>query len=128
MDLRSDRRIVDVQTIFHKREQRTLSAAYAFYCDRELTDAHSATADTQATYEVLRGQLHRYPDLPNNIKALDEYTHYSRSVDYANRMVYDEQGVELFNFGKHKRQTVIRNAPNGTELLLLDNERLSSRC
>lgn len=106
IDLRTNRHVVDVQTIFHKREKRTLSAAYAFYCNQDLEDAHSADADTRATYEVLRGQLAMYDDLPNDIKALDEYTHYTRNVDYAGRFVYNDEGAEVFNFGKYKGRRV----------------------
>ncbi|MDO5035793.1 MAG: exonuclease domain-containing protein [Porphyromonas sp.] len=107
VDLRTNRRVVDVQTIFHKREQRTLVAAYDFYCDKVLEEAHSAEADTRATYEVLRGQLYKYQDLPNDVKALDAYTHFTRNVDYAGRFVYDENDVEVFNFGKHKGRPVM---------------------
>lgn len=96
------RNIIDVQVIFHKREQRTLGAAYQFYCNRELSDAHTATADTRATYEVLRGQYERYGDLPGSIEGLHDYTNYHRVVDFAARLVYDEQGREVVNFGKHK--------------------------
>ncbi len=96
------RRIVDVQVIFHKREQRTLSAAYRFYCGRDLDNAHSASADTRATYAVLRGQLGKYTDLPNDIKALDEYTSYHKLVDFAGRLVMNEEGKEVINFGKYK--------------------------
>lgn len=105
IDLRS-RRIVDVQVIFHKKEQRTLSAAYAFYCDKVLEDAHTATADTRATYEVLLGQLERYDDLPTSIDGLDEYTHFIKSVDFAGRFVYDEDENVIFNFGKYKGKSV----------------------
>ncbi len=102
----SKRKFVDVQTIFHKREQRTLSAAYRFYCDQCLEDAHTAEADTKATYEVLKAQLDRYPDLENDIAALAEYSTFSRNVDFAGRMVYDDNGVEIFNFGKYKGMPV----------------------
>ncbi|MDD6140804.1 MAG: 3'-5' exonuclease, partial [Bacteroidales bacterium] len=88
----SRRRFVDVQTIFHKMEQRTLSAAYKFYCGKDLNDAHTAAADTHATYEVLMGQLDRYPELQNDIKFLSDYSSYNRNVDFAGRMIYDEQG------------------------------------
>lgn len=98
----SRRKVIDVQTIFHKREQRTLVAAYKFYCHKELYNAHSAEADTRATYEVLLGQLERYDDLPGDVVALDEYTTYHRAVDYAARMVYDSEGREVINFGKYK--------------------------
>lgn len=108
------RKIIDVQVIFHKREQRTLSAAYKFYCDKDLTNAHTAAADTRATYEVLRGQLGRYEDLPNDVPALDEYTSYHKIVDFAGRLIYDEQGREVINFGKHKgklAEEVLRMEP-----------------
>lgn len=105
IDLKS-RKVVDVQVIFHKREQRTLTAAYSFYCGKDLPNAHSADADTRATYEVLLGQLERYPDLPGTVAELDEYTHFGRNVDFAGRFVYDDRGRELFNFGKHRGKTV----------------------
>lgn len=101
------RKFVDVQVIYHKLEQRTLSAAYKFYCHANLEDAHSALADTRATYEVLMAQLDRYPEtLENDIKFLSEYSSYGKNVDFAGRMVYDENGVELFNFGKYKGYAV----------------------
>ncbi len=98
---------VDVQTIFHKMEKRTLEAAYKFYCDKDLTDAHSAEADTLATYEVLLGQLDRYDELENNVQKLSEFTTRKRSVDFAGFVVYDEHGVEHFAFGKHKGKKVV---------------------
>lgn len=101
------RKFVDVQVIFHKMEQRTLSAAYKFYCDRDLEDAHTAEADTRATYEVLQSQLDRYGEaLKNDIAFLADYSSYNKNVDFAGRMVYDEKGVEVFNFGKYKGQSV----------------------
>lgn len=100
----SKSRFVDVQTIFHKKEQRTLVAAYKFYCGKNLEDAHSANADTRATYEVLKAQLDRYDDLPNDIKALSEYSCHTRNVDFAGRLVYDDNKRELINFGKYKGQ------------------------
>ncbi len=110
------RKFVDVQIIFHKKEQRTLEAAYKFYCDKELENAHSAEADTLATYEVLKAQLDRYPDLVNDIAVLSqEYSSFNDNVDLAGRMVYDENGVEVFNFGKHKGKPVVevlRNEPS----------------
>jgi DNA polymerase-3 subunit epsilon len=102
----SKRKFVDVQVIFHKHEQRTLSAAYKFYCDKNLEDAHTAEADTRATYEVLKAQLDRYPDLQNDIAFLADYSSFTRNVDFAGRMVYDENGREIFNFGKYKGQPV----------------------
>ena len=97
---------VDVQTIFHKMEQRTLSAAYKFYCGKELVNAHSASADTNATYEILKAQLDRYPELENNIKALSEFTYRKQAVDFAGFIVYNDKGEEVFSFGKHKGRRV----------------------
>src|SRR5690554_5909767 len=112
----SKRKFVDVQIIFHKKEQRTLEAAYAFYCNKKLDNAHSAETDTIATYEVLKSQLDRYPDLTNDIEALSrEYSSSNNNVDLAGRMIYDEKGVELFNFGKHKGKPVmevLKNEPS----------------
>lgn len=102
----SKRKFIDVQVIFHKMEQRTLTAAYKFYCDKSLEDAHTAEADTRATYEVLKSQLDRYADLKNDMAYLAEYSSYNKNVDFAGRMVYDEKGVEIFNFGKYKGQSV----------------------
>ena len=102
----SKRKFVDVQVIFHKMEQRTLSAAYRFYCDKNLEDAHTAEADTRATYEVLKAQLDRYPELQNDIAFLADYSTFTKNVDFAGRMVYNEHGVEVFNFGKYKGQPV----------------------
>ncbi|MFI3269363.1 MAG: 3'-5' exonuclease [Rikenellaceae bacterium] len=96
------RNFIDVQNIFHKKEQRTLVAAYRFYCDRDLTDAHSAEADTLATYEVFLAQLERYDDLPKDIEGLAEFSTHNKTVDFAGRIIYDENGVEVFGFGKHR--------------------------
>lgn len=97
------RKFVDVQVIYHKLEQRTLSAAYKFYCDKSLEDAHTAEADTRATYEVLKAQLDRYPEvLENDVTFLSNYSCYTKNVDFAGRIVYNDQGVEVFNFGKYK--------------------------
>jgi DNA polymerase-3 subunit epsilon len=99
----SERVSVDVQTIFHKMEQRTLSAAYQFYCDKSLEDAHTAAADTMATYEVLKAQLDRYGEkLENNIEFLSKFSTQNKNVDFAGFIIYDEKGVEVFNFGKNK--------------------------
>ncbi len=100
------RKVIDVQVIFHKQEQRTLSAAYKFYCSKELHEAHSAEADTRATYEVLKSQLDRYDDLENDIQFLSTYSSHTRNVDLAGRIVLDNNDVEIFNFGKHKGQPV----------------------
>lgn len=103
----SRRKFVDVQVIFHKMEQRTLSAAYKFYCGKTLEDAHTAEADTRATYEVLMSQLDRYPeDLMNDVAFLADFSSFNRNVDFAGRMIYDDQGVEVFNFGKYKGMAV----------------------
>ena len=97
------RRFVDVQNIFHKMEQRTLVAAYKFYCDKNLEDAHSAEADTKATYEVLMAQLDRYGEkLENNIDFLSKFSTQNKNVDFAGFIIYDDKGVEVFNFGKNK--------------------------
>jgi len=97
---------VDVQTIFHKMEQRTLSAAYKFYCGKNLEDAHSAAADTNATYEVLKSQLDRYGELENDMKFLAEFTTRKVTADFAGFISFDEDGVEVFAFGKHKGKKV----------------------
>ncbi|MDD2294254.1 MAG: 3'-5' exonuclease [Bacteroidales bacterium] len=101
------RNLVDVQNIFHKMEQRTLSAAYKFYCDKDLENAHSAEGDTMATLEVLEAQLDRYPnDLKNDIVFLSEFSSRSRMVDYAGRIALNDKDEPVFNFGKHKGKTV----------------------
>ena len=97
-----NRQCVDVQTIFHKMEQRTLAAAYIFYCKKELEKAHSAEVDTKATYEVLQAQLDHYPELKNDIQYLSEFSSFNNNVDFAGRMIYNENGEEVFNFGKYK--------------------------
>ena len=109
----SKRKFVDVQVIFHKMEQRTLTAAYKFYCGRNLEDAHTAEADTRATYEVLMAQLDPYRRQRqmcirdrNDMSFLADYSSYNKNVDFAGRMVYDDNGVEVFNFGKYKGQSV----------------------
>ena len=103
----SRRRFIDVQVIYHKLEQRTLSAAYKFYCGKNLEEAHTAEADTRATYEVLKAQLDRYPEiLENDINFLSEYSTFSKNADFAGRIVYDDNGVEVFNFGKYKGMPV----------------------
>lgn len=101
------RKLIDVQTIFHKMEQRTLSAAYKFYCDKELVNAHSAKADTEATYEILEAQLDRYQELNEDIDSLHEFTSRSNRVDMVGRIVLNKNGKEVFNFGKHKGKKVI---------------------
>jgi DNA polymerase-3 subunit epsilon len=101
-----DRDMVDVQVIFYKKEPRTLSGAYKFYCDKNLEDAHTAEADTMATLEVLEAQLDRYPDLENDVDFLSKFTKRSNMLDYAGRIVLDENGTPVFNFGKHKGKPV----------------------
>ncbi|MFD0963041.1 exonuclease domain-containing protein [Pseudofulvibacter geojedonensis] len=97
---------VDVQTIFHKKEQRTLSAGYQFYCGKSLDNAHSAEADTMATYEILLAQLEKYDDLENDIKKLSEFTTRKRNADFAGFIIYNKEGKEVFSFGKHKGKLV----------------------
>ena len=97
---------VDVQTIFHKMEQRTLSAAYKFYCGKDLIYAHTASADTNATYEILKAQLDRYDSLENNIKKLSEFTYRKQIADFAGFIGYNDKGEEIFTFGKHKGKRV----------------------
>ncbi len=99
-------KFVDVQTIFHKMEQRTLTAAYKFYCGKDLNDAHSALADTRATYEVLKAQLDHYPDLKNDIDFLSEFSCHNKNADLAGRIIYNAGGQEVFNFGKYKGMVV----------------------
>jgi DNA polymerase-3 subunit epsilon len=102
----SKRKFVDVQTIFHKMEQRTLSAGLKFYCDKDLENAHSAEADTRATYDILKAQLDRYPNLTNEVSFLAEFSTQNKNVDFAGRIIYDESGIEVFNFGKYKGKPV----------------------
>lgn len=102
----SKRKFIDVQVIFHKMEQRTLSAAYKYYCGKDLEGAHSAEADTRATYEVLKSQLDMYKDLQNDMAFLAEFSSHNKNVDFAGRMIYDENGNEVFNFGKYKGMAV----------------------
>jgi len=100
------RKFVDVQVIFMKMEPRTLSAAYKFFANKELTNAHSAEADTRATYEILQAQLDRYSNLENDIGKLAEFSAHTRNVDFAGRIVFNEDDVEVFNFGKYKGKPV----------------------
>jgi DNA polymerase-3 subunit epsilon len=100
------RRYVDVQVIFYKKEQRTLAAACQFYCKKDLINAHSAEADAAATYEVLKSQLDTYSDLENDIEKLADYSSFNNNADFAGRIILDENGVEIFNFGKHKGKPV----------------------
>ena len=100
------RKILDVQNIFHKMEQRTLGAAYQFYCQKNLENAHSAEADTIATFEILEAQLDKYPTLENDVKFLAEFSIQSRLVDYAGRIALNEHDIPVINFGKHKGRPV----------------------
>lgn len=115
----SDRKFVDVQNIFHQMEQRTLRAAYKFYCDKDIINAHSAEADITATYHVLLAQLDRYENadfedkqgnisqpVKNDVHALHAFTNMNKPVDFAGRMVFNDNGEEVFNFGKHKNRSV----------------------
>ena len=102
----SGRHFIDVQNIFHKMEQRTLVAAYRFYCGKELEGAHSALADTLATYEVLKGQLDKYKDLENDVEKLAKFSASGKNLDLAARIILDDQDRPIFNFGKHKGKTV----------------------
>ena len=103
-----DKSFVDVGVIFKKMEQRTLSAAYKFYCHKDLENAHSANADTEATLEVLEAQLDRYPDvLKNDVESLAAISATKSSVDFAARIILDENNVEIFNFGKYKGKSVV---------------------
>lgn len=95
-------RFVDVQTIFHKLEPRNLTAAYKFYCNKDLVGAHGAQADTMATYEILLAQLEKYESLPTEIEQLSEFSSQNKNVDLVGRLIYDEQGREVINFGKYK--------------------------
>ena len=99
------KKMVDVQTIFHKMEPRNLKAAYRFYCGKELENAHAAEADTLATYEVLKGQLDKYPELKNETTFLANFSTMQKHVDYAGRLIYGEHDEPVISFGKHKGKT-----------------------
>jgi DNA polymerase-3 subunit epsilon len=100
------RKLIDVQNIFHKMEQRTLAAAYMFYCNKNLENAHTAEGDTNATYEVLLSQLGKYDSLKNDVDFLAEFSCVNKNVDLAGRIIFNEKGEEIFNFGKHKGKLV----------------------
>jgi DNA polymerase-3 subunit epsilon len=102
----SNRKLIDVQNIFHKMEQRNLASAYKFYCQKELLNAHSAEADTKATYEILQAQLERYNELNNDVTFLHDFCERNKNVDLAGRIIYNDLQQEVFNFGKHKGKTV----------------------
>lgn len=101
-----NRKAIDVQVIFHKKEQRTLSAGYQFYCGKTLEDAHSAEADTNATYEILMAQLEKYDDIENTVDALSEYSTHGERADFAGFVLFNDAGKEIFSFGKYKGRTV----------------------
>ena len=101
-----NRKFIDVQNIFHKKEQRTLVAAYKFYCDKDLENAHSAEADTLATYEVLEAQIERYGDIGSTVEELASFSTHNEMVDFAGRITLNEKGEEIFTFGKYKGRKV----------------------
>ncbi len=101
-----NRKAIDVQVIFHKKEQRTLSAGYQFYCGKELEGAHGAEADTNATYEILLAQLEKYDDIENSVDALSEFSTHGERADFAGFILMNEDGKEIFSFGKYKGRTV----------------------
>ena len=102
------RKWIDVQTIFHKKEPRNLSAAYKFYCQKDLKNAHSAEADIVATFEILEAQLDRYPDLKNDVDYLHAISVQNSAADLAGMIVFNAEGIEVFNFGKHKGKSVVQ--------------------
>lgn len=107
---------IDVQNIFHKMEQRTLIAAYTFYCNKDLTNAHSALADSKATWEVLDAQIEKYDDLKNDVDFLAEFSRYgdTKRLDFAGRLAINDKNQVIYNFGKHKNKTVkevLQNEP-----------------
>ncbi len=102
----TDRNLIDVQNIFHKKEPRTLAAAYKFYCGKDLDGAHRAKADALATLEVLEAQLKKYNDLPHDPVKLAEFTRMHNAVDLHGRFVYNKKKEIVFNFGKHKGKKV----------------------
>ncbi len=99
-------KFVDAQVIFFKQEPRTLTAAYKFYCNKDLKNAHSAEADTIATYEILKAQVERYDNLKEDISSLAKFSKQNNNVDFAGRIIYNSKGIEIFNFGKHKGKIV----------------------
>jgi DNA polymerase III subunit epsilon len=101
-----NRKFIDVQRIFHTMEPRNLSAAYNFYCHRNLENAHSAEADTIATWNILKAQIDRYENLPKDVKGLHEHSGQSRNIDLAGRFIYDNNKVAVFNFGKHRGKPI----------------------
>lgn len=102
----NDRKAIDVQVIFHKKEQRTLSAGYQFYCGKELEGAHGAEADTNATYEILLAQLDKYKDIENSVAALSDFSTHGVRADFAGFILMNDDNQEIFSFGKYKGRTV----------------------
>ena len=100
-------KFVDVQTIFHKKEQRTLSAGYQFYCNKELEGAHSAEADTNATYEILLAQIEKYDDIGTTVNELSAYSSHQKRADFAGFIQFNDNDIEIFTFGKYKNRTVL---------------------
>lgn len=101
-----NRKAIDVQVIFHKKEQRTLSAGYEFYCGKELEGAHGAEADTNATYEILLAQIEKYEDIDNSVDALSEFSSHTKRADFAGFILFNDKDQEIFSFGKYKNRTV----------------------
>lgn len=101
-----DRKAIDVQVIFHKKEQRTLSAGYQFYCGKELEGAHGAEADTNATYEILLAQIEKYEDIGNSVEALSDFSSHTKRADFAGFILFNDDEQEIFSFGKYKNRTV----------------------
>lgn len=102
----NNRKAIDVQVIFHKKEQRTLSAGYQFYCGKELEGAHGAEADTNATYEILLAQLEKYEDIGNTVDALSDFSTHGKRADFAGFILFNDEDQEVFSFGKYKNRTV----------------------
>ncbi len=103
----SKRKFIDAQKIFHTMEPRNLAAAFKFYCSKELDNAHSAKADTEATWEIIQSQLEKYPNLEPNIEYLHKFSGQSNLVDLAGRMIYNDKQEVVFNFGKHRGKRVL---------------------
>jgi len=137
------RRFVDVQNIFHKMEPRNLGAAYKFYCSKDLVNAHSAEADTFATFEILKAQLDRYAEVKyqdkkgnivqpvvNDIKSLSDFSYSTRAVDLVGHIIYNEKNVEVFNFGKHKGKAVaqiLKDEPSYYDWMMKSDFPLSTK-
>ena len=102
----NNRKAIDVQVIFHKKEQRTLSAGYQFYCGKELEGAHGAEADTNATFEILLAQLDKYEDIGTSVDELSAFSSHGKRADFAGFVLFNEDDQEIFSFGKYKGRTV----------------------